>query len=311
MHDGLRLILSAHGQLADNAQVLEFLQFAVARKIVLSDLWLAEADGRIIWAVLPIVSPGRTMLLLGPSHYPVAAGNNAPARLADAVCTHFSGRGVKLAQSLIEPADADARNLLQGVQFHPMAELEYLQANVRRSFPTPRLEAQLSWIRYTRETHPLFAGTIARTYQNSLDCPGLNGLRDMEDIIAGHKSSGEFDPSLWFLLTDSAANKEPLGVLLLSVMPRHEAMELVYVGLIPEARGRALGSLLIRQALAVTAASNLPKLSLAVDAGNSPALKLYHRHGFQHVGRKLAMMRILEAQKSGNNDAPAVRAAET
>ena len=32
---------------------------------------------------------------------------------------------------------------------------------------------------------------------------------------------------------------------------------------------------------------------LAVDAANAPALRLYHRHGFRDLYRKLALMRDL------------------
>ena len=35
------------------------------------------------------------------------------------------------------------------------------------------------------------------------------------------------------------------------------------------------------------------RLSLAVDANNAPALRLYYRHGLQRVGSKIAMMRDL------------------
>ena len=37
----------------------------------------------------------------------------------------------------------------------------------------------------------------------------------------------------------------------------------------------------------------LPKLSLAVDSVNAPALKLYYRHGMRQMTRKLALMRDL------------------
>ena len=58
-----------------------------------------------------------------------------------------------------------------------------------------------------RAVHALFAETILQTYRDSLDCPGLNGVRQIEDIIAGHKASGEFDPALWFLLCEQPAQR--------------------------------------------------------------------------------------------------------
>jgi ribosomal protein S18 acetylase RimI-like enzyme len=72
----------------------------------------------------------------------------------------------------------------------------------------------------------------------------------------------------------------------------------VYLGLTPSARGRGLGDLLVRQALATTAALGASRLSLAVDSQNGPALKLYYRHGLQRVASKLAMMRLLNDRRA-------------
>src|SRR5688500_14420275 len=78
---GLRVVLGAHGLPAVDAQVVDFMQFALRRGISLADLWLAErvADHTLAWAVLPIVSPGRTLLLLGPSDPPFRRGTDALA----------------------------------------------------------------------------------------------------------------------------------------------------------------------------------------------------------------------------------------
>jgi ribosomal protein S18 acetylase RimI-like enzyme len=143
-----------------------------------------------------------------------------------------------------------------------------------------------------------------QSYRESLDCPALNGLRDVEDVIAGHKASGggidAFDPSWWFLLRERG---EPLAVLLLArTAAPHAAAELVYLGLVPAARGRGVGDILMRQALHVVSSSiddrstNTASLALAVDARNKPALNLYHRHGLRRVGCKRALMRQLRAE---------------
>jgi hypothetical protein len=49
--------------------------------------------------------------------------------------------------------------------------------------------------------------------------------------------------------------------------------------------------------MAVTAGRRLPRLCLAVDALNVPALKLYYRQGMQRVGSKLALMRDLRGDR--------------
>lgn len=323
---GLRLILGAGGAAADDEQVVDFMQFALRRGIGLADLWLAErTDPRtgqrmLAWTLLPVASPGRTLLLLGPSHPPHGRGGELAAiieTLVERVCEHFAARGVQLAQVLLDPADARSRGLYEGRGFRRVAELVYLQGSPRRKAAAPALPAGFAWLTYGPETHDAFVSTIAASYQDSLDCPSLNGLRDMDDVLAGHKASGEFDPSLWLLLcewvdaagssaeesADRAANSTddattrrllPRGALLLSRMQPGDTVELVYLGLTPASRGRGLGDLLVKQALAAVAAQGLGRLSLAVDSNNAPALKLYYRHGLQRVASKVALMRMLQ-----------------
>src|SRR4051794_19419857 len=66
----LQLVLGSADHLAEEAQVYDFMQFAARRGINVSGTWLADRGGTIAWAVLPIVSPGRTMLILGPGGAP-------------------------------------------------------------------------------------------------------------------------------------------------------------------------------------------------------------------------------------------------
>ena len=298
----LSLVLGSAGYPADSGHVLDFIAFAQRRGINVSGAWLADAGGTLAWALLPVVSPGRTVLLLTPSSAPVdGARLRAAGDLVDVVCDHFAGRDVQLAQVLLDPADAASQRLYEGRRFERVANLIYLQAVPRRKAAPPGLPPGAQWLRYGPDTHGLFARAIAATYRDSLDCPRLNGLRDIEDVIAGHKASGEFDPRLWAVL---AEGEEPLGVLLLSRAAPADTLELVYLGLTPAARGRGLGGVLMRQALAAAAASGAGRLSLAVDEGNTPALKLYYRHGMQRVGAKLALMRRLGAARGAAGAGP-------
>lgn len=298
------LILGGGGPPADEARVAEFLEFASQRGIDLSPLSVARAGGQIVWAALPVVSPGKTMLLLHPGRQPQAVDVGPVIR---SVCDLAASRGIQLAQALVDPTDATTLTLFTREGFAAMAELLYLHRLVRKALPPPPLPAGFGWATYSSENHSLFAQTILRSYQGSFDCPALNGLRDIEDIMAGHKASGEFDAEYWFLLSEGDA---PRAVLLLSKVPRTEGVELVYLGLAPEARGRGLGDLLVRQALWAVRQMNLSLVSLAVDSQNAPALRLYHRHGFGQVGSKLAVMRDLRQPRGAaahSTPAPHVR----
>src|SRR6478672_183454 len=63
----LRLILAAGNIPASDEQVLDFLAFALHRAIDVNSTWAAVRHGQILWALLPVVSPGRTMLMFSPT----------------------------------------------------------------------------------------------------------------------------------------------------------------------------------------------------------------------------------------------------
>jgi len=286
VHAALGMVLGSATSPADPSQVTEFVSYAQHRGINLGNVWIAIQGDRLIWAILPLLSPGRTMLLLTP---PPHGKDAIIGALIDAVCETFGRRGVQLAQALLDPANAAAERLFAVHGFRRMAELLYLHGPVRKP-ADPALRGGFSWATYSPQTHSLFASTIAASYHDSLDCPGLNGLRDIADVIEGHKASGEFDPGRWYVLQENGVG---LGALLLSRLPHTDAAELVYLGLSPQARGRRLADLLMKRAFSATAEMGLSRLSLAVDSGNAPALRLYYRFGMAKAASKIAMMRVL------------------
>jgi mycothiol synthase len=289
-HAALRLILGSGGKLASEGQVVDFLRFALHRGIDQSAMWVAESGGQLQWAILPVQSPGHTMLLFAPTFISSPRQHLAAEMLTEELVGGYRQRGVQLAQVLLEPMDGAVMDFYRSASFEVMAELIYLQAMPRRLASVPWLPEGYRWVGYSLGTHERFAATIAATYRGSLDCPALNGLRGMDDVIAGHKAAGQFEPRMWFLLCKGDI---PHGVLLLTRTPQSDALELVYLGLAPEARGQDLGELLIRQALAVAAHERCARLTLAVDSQNAPALKLYFRHGFKRLTAKMALMRDL------------------
>jgi ribosomal protein S18 acetylase RimI-like enzyme len=290
IESALRLILADDKGLAGDEAVLDFLQFAVQRKIDVNLTWIAEAGGRIVWALLPITSPGRTMLLFTPNRVFDDTPEDAARQLAAHVCAHWHWQeDMQLAQFLLDPQDSDVRDLYVSCGFEVLAELIYLQRTVQNP-PPPELPNGFELLTYSPETHDLFARTIQTSYEGSLDCPALNGKRTMEDVIAGHKATGVFDPSLWRILAESG---QPRGVLILSPSAYNDAVELVYLGLVPEARHRGLSDTLMRLALDSVVAQRRRDLSLAVDSRNVPALRLYYRHGLSRIGSRTAMVKDL------------------
>ena len=140
----LRLALGTGGAPADAEHVEHFVRFAEMRGIDVRQAWVvarpvdpyAPAGVTVSAAVLPVISPGRTMLLLGGGVPPHA---EAAGQLIEAVCGHFAGRGIQLAQVLLDPADESARRLYERAGFRRIAQLLYLQAQPRRRPAAPAL----------------------------------------------------------------------------------------------------------------------------------------------------------------------------
>jgi ribosomal protein S18 acetylase RimI-like enzyme len=127
------------------------------------------------------------------------------------------------------------------------------------------------------------------SYVDTLDCPELCGLRGTPDILQSHKSTGIFDPSLWWIVT---LNHKPHGCALFSPCPEQRSFELVYLGLSPALRGKGLGIRLLRHGIGVCAGINSAwSMACAVDERNVPAVRLYESHHFRGFSRRAALVR--------------------
>jgi len=142
----------------------------------------------------------------------------------------------------------------------------------------------------------LFADAIEASYERTADCPGLVGLRSVEDIIAGHKAAGRFAPDLWLALHKRG---QPVAVMLINELSQQPGYELVYLGVAAPWRGRGIARRLLRYGLGRLTARDQrwggekPRIQLAVDEANEPAQALYTELGFLPTARKLAMIRAL------------------
>ncbi len=282
------MFLGAECHRASESQTLDFLRYAAQRHINLGETWVGLEEGKLAWSMLPLLSPGRTALLFTAAEW--SCESAAAGELVGCVCRDLAGRDVQLAQVLIDPAQLPARRFFALQGFSEIAELNYLHGPAPRSAQGAVLPKEMRLENYSPQMHELFGRAILESYKESLDCPALTGVRDIEDVIAGHKATGEFDATLWHILIE---NSKALGVLLLSRVIGADSLELVYLGLSPEARGRGLGDLLMRQAMLQVNQQGRRRLSLAVDRRNNPALKLYYRFGLARLTSKLAMIRNL------------------
>ena len=108
--------------------------------------------------------------------------------------------------------------------------------------------------------------------------PELEGARSLDDIVEGYRAAGQLVADRWWL-GRIQGKPEAAAVLLLAEIPGRDVWEVIYLGLTPSARGCGLGLAVVQRALEL-AQGHVPRLELAVDRRNTPALRLYDTAGF-------------------------------
>ncbi len=197
--------------------------------------------------------------------------------MVQAVLAWCRARGGKLAQAILPPADAERAAPLVGQGFGRITQLLYLEHSLN-VLPAAPARAPVFVPFATEEA--LFRQTLARSYEGTLDCPELNGVRTIEEVLAGYRAAGAGRPAGWWLLRDGG---EPAGVLLLTEMREDAAWDLSYIGVVPEHRRRGLGHAAVCHALQTAQAAGAVQMLLAVDRRNAPARRLYASLGFRQT----------------------------
>jgi ribosomal protein S18 acetylase RimI-like enzyme len=234
----------------------------------------------VVW-VQP--APGNTAVV-----WPPPASAAATDALLAAAAEAADKRRFGLAQMIVSERDGYSPGRLERCGFPKLAELLYFAAQL----PLPR-PASSSSVRHppaipqfcsfaAREPARL-ARVVERTYADTQDCPALNGIRSLDDVLAGYRAQGRYLAEHWYFVEDDAGD---VGALILADHPSSGNWELVYMGVVPEARGRRYGELIVQFACDCAARTGAERLVLAVDAANEPAIAVYRRAGFFEWDRR-------------------------
>ncbi len=289
LEDAIRVLVRG-----DRAAAARFLDFAASTGMTLEHVWsLIDSAGRIEATTLAAPAAGRTATIFA-SRAAVPARIPAIGRLVDLTVAGLRDHDIDLAQALLDPNAPDEEAIFLAGKFRRLAELDYLERPVPRfgAVPAPALPADVEIEPWQPDQHPRLVSLLTRTYVNTLDCPGLAGLRRTEDILAGHLASGTPIPGAWHLLRVGGVDA---GALLLNRSQEGTTVELVYLGLTPEARGRGLGRTLLTFGMSALDNDPARTIVLAVDRANLPAVGLYRRSGFRFALRRLALVRSVRA----------------
>jgi ribosomal protein S18 acetylase RimI-like enzyme len=285
------------------------LQIAAAREEIENSggqgqiVYVARCGPALAAAIWVQILSGRVASLWAPG---LAAGQSAAtaATIIDLAISKAAAAGIRLIQALLETDAGPPAAWLRQCGFRHITDLLYL-VSLREVFPTAPLSGELTFeplgqagqsgvseIQMAR-----LAGIIQRTYVNTQDCPAIQGLRPVDDVLATYRAVGTFNPARWFFVRQGSTD---IGCLLLADHSQESNCELVYMGIVPAARGHGWGVQIVRHAQWLAGQSKndgqnagqpAERLVLAVDAANSPAIAMYASAGFKSWDRRSVFLR--------------------
>lgn len=259
-------------------------------------LWVLRGRrGEIEAASLALCNPGRTATLVPPARSSPRSSAAWAAVIEAMTRSMLLGGAVDLVQAMLPPAESAIRETLEAAGLATLATLRFMDRPPAPPRPSPPLPAGLAFTHWDPARRCEVEQLLSRTFERTLDFPELAGVRQPADLLAGHEAACGPEPRRWRFLLDLERD-ELLGMALLNSSRPSQHDELAYFGLVPEARGRGLASLLLQETLAH--ASGSQRVVLAVDERNGPALRLYRKNGFVPGGTRLALIRTRAAIES-------------
>ncbi len=251
-------------------------------------LFEARRDERLVGAVWAQLQPG-AVAVVWPPHLASEEQNPQVSRALLDASNHFlQDQQVVMAQTLLTSPDDPSATDLKIAGFSYLADLIYMVCGEERLAATA-LPDELEFEPYRETQHARLAQLVLATYVETQDCPELNGVRQIEDVLAGYRATGCFQPELWAFARHQG---QDVGCVLLADHPQAEQVELVYMGLLPEARGQGFGRQIAQYSQAKAYGLGRRRLILAVDGRNEPALRAYQAGGFLPWDRRSVFLRI-------------------
>jgi len=283
----------------DTKRMVEtFLRFVNRYRIDVSRQPVALIDGRIVGYALVLAGPAASASVFLPEEASGKERDPAEREIMTGLLK-FLGEQLELwdlglIQTVVDDEASETAKLFLAGGFAKLCDLDIMEAAVsidRCLEPDEKID----WVPFSRETQQRFERMILQSYEGSRDCPALTGLRTGREVLTGHRHSGIFERKGWWLLRSEGADA---GVVLLNRTEEDaDRLELIYMGLIPHARGLGLGKRLLSRAFYAAGCLDKKVIRLAVDRENLPAVRLYQQFGFTPTSRQTVLAAVNEKRR--------------
>lgn len=213
-------------------------------------------------------------------------------RLIRHACAWMQERGVKLAQCLLAPSELSLGEPLLRHDFRHICHLWYLRHDLQQVSLARAESSRLEFRTFAEVGPDHFQEVLFLSYEDSLDCPEVTGVRTMAEVLAGHQAQGRFDAQRWWL---ASCEGTPIGAIITSPQAETGDWDLSYLGVVPLARRQGFGREMLHHVLEEARAAGAVQMTLSVDGRNTPAQQLYRLAGFETNERREVLLAIWPA----------------
>ncbi|PQO40961.1 GNAT family N-acetyltransferase [Blastopirellula marina] len=282
-HQGAALWLATGGRSrhVNRGRVTALLAAEKEGKISLEGLSAATSNNRVVGSIWCLNQQGKIATIWGPGLIP-----GVPDTLADQLvigARQFAQQGGShLLQSLVGPENPLVGAHLMRLGFRHVTQLDQLHA-FPEELPLAPPSNRLAFVPCDDFRKASFEQLVAKTYDGSLDCPEIDGLRQIGDVLDGYYATSNQNPQYWYRVQQAG---ETIGVVILAHHVANDQLELIYFGLLSPYRQHGLGKEILRFVMHLAKRIGCMSILTGVDQRNAPAMALYHEFGFYHVDTK-------------------------
>ncbi len=183
-------------------------------------LYIARAGGQLRGAAWGQRQSGN-IALFWPPQLEAGQVELTAYQLAEAVINDLDQTAIELTQVFLSAPDLATIKVLRHVGFRHVADLLYMSCESER-FPLAAPEpCELEFVPYHGTQRGRLMQLIERTYEATLDCTALNGVRDIDQVINGYQGTGVFRPENWLFVRNQGRD---VGLLLLADHPHAQPL---------------------------------------------------------------------------------------
>lgn len=295
--DALRLAFQDFDNLEQDARVISAQSQQRSNPKLFDGMLVAtNANGRIEGLIWIVEMPGRTCVTGLPSVKNVD-DLELMMRLLKAANQWLDTSGCSLNQFVLSPEQNRLWGRILHHAHHPIEIcLDHMAVSTDVDFvehagnPRSALGAEL--IEIDSPQSKGFSDLLNATFLNSDDCPAITGHQNYKDMIQGYLATGDSGSHWWRLIERSG---QPLGCCLLSEHRGSRQLEVVYIGVIPDARGQGLGKSALQQAIRTARSAGMTSLTAVVDHHNHRARRMYQSLQFVCIEKRVSRIRLLRS----------------